>query len=333
MARVTIIQQVYNSRKYIPVVYDAIMAQTFKDIAIIAQIVSDDGGCKEYIQEHYPQVKILEPGYNIGFARGHNEIFATTDTEIFQLVNPDLILAPTFVEEMVKAFDADAKLGAASGKILRYDFQNNHPLSDFDTTGVIVSKSGGGRDRGQHEQDHGQYDDQITIMGPSGAAAFYRKVALESVKYSRADGRSEYFDEDFHSYWEDVDLAWRLINAGWHSRFVPRAIAYHGRVAGSSPGGYKKVFAFIKHHKAIPARIRQLNYKNHIYMFIKNSPRWYWQFFVREFFYHIYVLLFEPTTFKVWPEFFRNLKTIFAKRRFIQQNRQISLTEAEKILR
>ena len=67
-------------------------------------------------------------------------------------------------------------------------------------------------------------------------------------------------------------------------------------------------------------------------MFIKNSPRLYWQFFAREFFYQIYVLLFEPSTLKVLPEFFRHLKTMLAKRRFIQQHRQISLAEAEKIL-
>lgn len=331
MPRVTLVQQVYKSRRYIPLVYDAIVNQTFKDLQIIAQIVDDDGGCQEYIREHYPQVKILEPGYNIGFARGHNEIFAETDTEIFQLVNPDLILQPTYVEEIVKVFN-NPRLGSASGKLLHYDFVKNQPTKIIDATGVVVSRSGRGRARGQHEQDKGQYDTNNQIIGPDGAAATFRHSALESVKYRRPDGRYEYFDEDMHSYWEDVDLSWRIINTGWQTRFVPTAVAYHGRVAASSPGGYKKVFAFIKHHKQIPERIRQLNYKNHIYMFIKNSPRWYWQFFAREFFYHIYVLLVEPSTLKVLPEFLRGLRSMFVKRRFIKKQRQISLAEAEKLL-
>jgi len=331
MPKVILIQQVYNSRRYVPQVYGAIAAQTFKDMEIVAQIVSDDGGCKEYIERHYPQVKILEPGYNIGFARGHNEIFASTDAEIYQLVNPDLILTPTFVEEIVRAF-ADPKVGSVAGKLLRYDFSANKATNTIDATGVTISRSGGGRARGQHQEDRGQFDGDNRIIGPDGAAAAYRKAALQSVKYRRPDGRYEYFDEDMHSYWEDVDLSWRIVNAGWQTRFAPRAVAYHGRVAASSPGGYGKIFAFIKHHKAIPARIRQLNYKNHIYMFIKNAPRWYWQFFARELFYHIYVLLVEPGTFKVWPEFWRGLKLMFAKRKFIQSQRKISVEQAEQLL-
>jgi GT2 family glycosyltransferase len=331
MARVAIIQQVYNSRRFIPQVYDAMVAQTYPDVQIIAQIVADDGGCEEYIRQHYPEITILKPGYNIGFARGHNEIFAATDADIFQLVNPDLILAPTFVEQVVKAFD-DAAIGSVSGKLLRYDFINNHPTNIIDATGVVISKSGRGAARGQHQEDKGQFDGDNKIIGPDGAAGAYRKTALETVKYLRSDGRYEYFDEDFHSYWEDVDLAWRLANAGWHTKFVPQALAYHGRTAASSPGGYKKVLSFIQHHKKIPDRIRQLNYKNHVYMFVKNSPRWYPQFFVREFFYNIFVLLAEPSTFKVWPEFLRGLKLMFAKRKFIQKERKITNAQAERLL-
>ena len=54
----------------------------------------------------------------------------------------------------------------------------------------------------------------------------------------------EYFDEDFHSYWEDVDLSWRMSNAGWKNIFVPSAIGYHGRGAGSSEKGYADVVRF-----------------------------------------------------------------------------------------
>jgi GT2 family glycosyltransferase len=331
LPRVTLIQQVYKSRRFIPLVYDALVSQTYKDLQIISQVVVDDGGCKEYIQEHYPQIRTLEPGYNIGFSRGHNEIFSSVDTEIFQLVNPDLILKPNYVEEIVKVF-TNPRLGSAAGKLLRYDFANNRPTRVIDATGVVVAKSGRGIARGQQQEDYGQFDLDQRILGPDGAAASYRQSALESVKYKRPDGRYEYFDEDMHSYWEDVDLAWRIRNAGWETRFVPLAVAYHGRVAGSSKGGYKKIGAFIKHHKAIPENIRKLNYKNHIYLFIKNSPRWYLKFFVRELFYQIYVLLIEPSTLKAVPEFFRGLPAMFRKRRYIRQHRKISLQQAEKLL-
>jgi GT2 family glycosyltransferase len=329
--KVALIQVVYNTRKFIPIVFPKVFEQTFKDFEFYAVIAGNDGGSKEYIQEHFPEVKIIDPGYNIGFSRGHNELFASIDADFFQLINPDLIVTPNFVEEMLKPFD-DEKVGAVSGKILRYDFENNRPTQQIDTTGVVIAKSGRGRDRGQHEIDTGQYDTQRDLIAVSGAAAIYRKTALEDVKFTRQDGRTEYFDEDFHSYWEDVDLSWRMINRGWQIQYQPEAVAYHGRAASASPGGYKKVFAFIKHHRAIPARIRQLGYKNHIFLFLKNSPRWYVKFFVREFFYHIYVLVFEISTYKVLPTFFAQLPEMLRKRQVIKQQRKVSVAEMEKLL-
>ena len=97
--------------------------------------------------------------------------------------------------------------------------------------------------------------------------------------------------------------------------FVPEAVAFHGRGAGSSPGGYKKFLSFIKFHKQLNSRIRQLNYKNHIWMYIKNSPWFYPQFFVREFFMFLYILLFEPGTLKVVPEMLRQIPRMWRKRR------------------
>jgi GT2 family glycosyltransferase len=152
---------------------------------------------------------------------------------------------------------------------LRYDFEKNEPTNQIDTTGVVIARSGRGRDRGQHEIDQGQYDNQTDIIAVSGAAAMYRKSALEEVKYKRDDGRTEYFDEDFFMYWEDIDLSWRMINAGWKIKYNPKALAYHGRTAASSPKGYKRVWAFIQHHRKIPSQILKWNYKNHIFMFIK----------------------------------------------------------------
>jgi GT2 family glycosyltransferase len=331
MPKVALIQVVYQTRRFIPIVFPEVFKQTYKDLDFYAVIAGNDGNSKEYIQEHFPQVKIIDPGYNIGFSRGHNELFATVDAEFFQLINPDLVITPTFVEEMLKPFE-DPKVGAVSGKILQYDFAKNEPINKIDTTGVIMARSGRGRDRGQHEVDQGQYDNLTDIFAASGAAVMYRSKALESVKYKRDDGRYEYFDEDFFMYWEEIDLGWRLLNEGWKAKYNPHAVAYHGRTAASSPGGYKRVWAFIKHHRQLSPRILQWNYKNHIFMFLKNTQRWYWQFFAREFFYHCYVLVWETKTFKVWPEMFRLLPSIWKKRKYIQQHKKVSANEIERLL-
>ena len=325
MNKVTIVQVVYNNKKFIEPVFSAIFNQTFKDFNVVAVISGNEDGGKELLMQKFPQVEVIDPGYNIGFAAGHNLVFEKYKSEFFQLVNPDLILEKDYIEEMLKAFD-DLKAGAATGKLLQWDTRGTlqgHPTGApcIDTTGVTIAKSGRARDRGQHEVDRGQYDGLVNVQAVSGAGPMFRRAALESVRTPPLNkgrlGGVEYFDEDFHSYWEDVDLSWRMANAGWKNIFVPSAIGYHGRGAGSSKGGYANVIGFIKHHKQLSPRIKQLNYKNHILMYIKNSPYLYPQFFIREFFMLGYILLFEISTLTVLPEMLRLLPKVWRKRKTV----------------
>jgi GT2 family glycosyltransferase len=319
MSKVTIVQVIYNNRRFIEPVFGAIFNQTYKDFNVVAVISGNDDKGKELLMEKFPQVEIIDPGYNIGFAAGHNLVFAKYQSEFFQLVNPDLIMEPDYIEQMLKAF-ANPKVGAATGKLLKCDFSRvgeglkPSPTKIIDSTGVTISKSGRARDRGQHEVDRGQYDKDTSIQAVSAAGAMFRRSALQATSYNL-----QAFDEDFHSYWEDVDLTWRMSNAGWKNVFVPAAVGYHGRGAGSSEKGYADVIGFIRHHKNLPARVRKLNYQNHIFMYLKNSPYFYPQFFAREFFMLCYIIFFEITTLSVIPNFLKLLPKMWNKRKEIQK--------------
>ena len=70
----------------------------------------------------------------------------------------------------------------------------------------------------------GKFEEEGYVFGVSGAAAFYRRNMLESLKVD-----SEYFDSDFGYFYEDLDIAWRAENSGWKGYYIPRAIAYHLR--------------------------------------------------------------------------------------------------------
>jgi GT2 family glycosyltransferase len=326
MPKVAVIQVVYNSRRFIEPVFTSVFNQTFKNFKFFAVISGNDDGSKELIAAKFPEVEIIDPGYNIGFAKGHNLIFKQPGFEYFQLVNPDLVLAPDYIEKMLQAF-SDPKVGAATGKLYKIPndkFQTTNSIRDYlsisnrilDTTGVVIAKSGSARDRGQHETDSGQFDHKPAVQAVSAAGAMYKKEALRTVGYPVSSDHTEFFDEDFHSYWEDVDLAWRMTNAGWECRFVPQAIGFHGRTAGSSKNGYKNVLAYVKFHKTLSPQIRRLNYRNHILMYVKNSQWFYPQFFIREFFMLGYILLFEISTLKVLPEIFRLLPKMWKKRKF-----------------
>ncbi|MBX4187462.1 MAG: glycosyltransferase family 2 protein [Candidatus Doudnabacteria bacterium] len=308
--KVSIITLPFRKTHLIQPVYDAIFGQTHQDIEVIAVINDSADGSKEILQKNYPQVKIVEAGRNIFFAKGINLGIRNSTGEFIQLVNDDLILEPSYVEELLKAF-GDPKVAAATGKVLRYDFTQHQKLNLIDTTGLVWSPSGRVRDRGQLQEDHGQFDHQTEIWGVSGAASMYRRSALEKVKF-----QGEFFDEDFVMYWEDADMSWRLNNSMYVHRYVPRAVAYHGRTAGQAKGGYLHLWEFIKHHQKFNPQILKWNYKNHILMYIKNAKHlWHPAFLLRELAMLAYVIVFETATLAVVPEIFRQLPRIWTKRK------------------
>ena len=232
--KVSVILVIYEGKKYIKPAFDAVFKQTHQDLEVIAVINKSTDGAKEEIQNNYPQVKIIDPGENLFFAKGNNVGIAAASGEYIQLVNQDVILEPNYVQEILKVF-SDSQVAAATGKILRYDFQSNKKTNIVDTLGIVMNRSGRARDIGQLQEDHGQFEKAAQVFGVSGAVPMYRKSALEKVKYpvlpapvrssdrtpspARGEGQFEenhfeYFDEDFGSYWEDSDLFFRL-NTAW----------------------------------------------------------------------------------------------------------------------
>jgi len=306
--KVSVIFVIYEAKKYIKPAFDSVLAQTHKDLEVIAVINKSTDGSREEIALNYPSVKIIEPSENLYFAKGNNVAIHAASGEYIQLVNQDVILEPNYIEQMLIAFN-DPQVAAVTGKILRYDFDNNQKTSIVDTLGISLSNSGRARDIGQLQEDRGQFENPQTVFGVSGAVPMYRKSALEAVRYNQ-----EYFDEDFGSYWEDADLSWRLNNAGFKNVYAPKAVAYHGRTAGQSKGGYLHLLKFIKHHSKLSKQVLQWNYKNHILMYLKNTNFIHPSFVLREIVMFGYILIFETSTLKVLPELFRQIPIILKKR-------------------
>lgn len=306
--KVSVIILPFRRTGLIKPVFDAIFAQTHKDLEVIAVLNDSQDGSKEVLQSEFPLVKVVDAGKNLYFTGGNNLGIRESSGEFIQLVNDDLILEPTYIEEILKAF-LNPKVASATGKILRYDFTKHEKTDVIDTVGIVLSKSGRARDIGQLQKDLGQFDQEMEVFGGSGAAVMYRKSALEQVKYQQ-----EYLDEDFVMYWEDVDMAWRLQNKGYTAKYMPKAIAYHGRTAGQSKGGYLHLLKFIKHHSKMSRQVLRWNYKNHILMYLKNTKYIHPLFVLREIFMFGYILVFETPTLKVLPELFAQIPKIWKKR-------------------
>lgn len=316
---------IYNNKEFLPNVIQNLYLQTFKDFQVMAVICGNQDGSKEYLESHYPQIKILDPKKNLGFAGGHNLAFGYSDSELVFLLNPDLVMEENYLELLVKAFE-DQRIASVTGKLFQIDMSGMYKKDTLDSTGIVIYSSGRARDRGQHEQDLKQYDSHRYLPAVSGAGPMYRRSALMSLKQEQG----EIFDTDFFMYWEDVDLGLRLLHLGYLNYFVPEALAFHGRGTGASKGGVKKIGNFLKHRETISLFTRKLNFQNHLFLIIKNYPSISFSLILREFAVFMYVLLLETKTLLVVPELISKLPQMFQKRQSILSKSKLSSKEFSK---
>lgn len=309
----------YNHRQIIGKAISSVLEQSYRDFEFFYMDNASSDGSLKYVKANFPDVKIIANEKNLGYAGGHNLFFLQSKSELVMVLNPDVILDKNFLENALKGFD-DPQVAAVTGKMLQPG------LNILDGTGIEVSRSRRAKERGQNEEDKGQYDDKPDVFGVSGTAAIYRREALEKVRMPRpvaTKGSFEYFDEDFFAYFEDFDLSWRLRHAGYKCWYVPSAILYHSRAAGSSQGGYKKILSFISHHKKLPLKVKRWNWKNHLFCIVKNDfGLEFWKdlpfIFVREAAMFIFILIFETRTLGVLPEFFKDFFKMIRKRQYIK---------------
>jgi GT2 family glycosyltransferase len=310
----------------------AALRQIFKNVTVTVT----ENGSRDSIKEQlllefgdHSRFRYKENPANLGFAGAHNSFFAQSDADFVMPLNPDAIITPTYVAELVRAFE-DAKLGAATGKMVKFE-----TLPDgsriLDGTGIVLSRARRGRERGQLEADRKQFDTQRQVFGVSGTAPLYRKSALESVRLYQ----QEYFDEDFFAYWEDLDLSWRLRLAGYECAYVPEAVVYHSRVAGQSQYGYKRPWEFVKHHKQFSSQIREWNWRNQLFVIVKNDFGWsFWRdslfILARQGSMLCYIVLFEPELLTTVSKMLHLFPRMMEKRRLIQQKRAIGSSEISK---
>lgn len=350
MNKVSIQIVTWNSLRFLPDCLESIFNQTFRDFSVlIIDNNSSDHGV-DYVEKNWPQVKVLKNSRNYGFARAHNQGLASTNSEYVLVMNPDVILEPEFLTEIMTAADKKKRAASLAPKLLKIKFHHidhcDHTTPEqqgsgaminpdwcviktnmIDSAGLVIKKTRRFVDRGEGEKDEGQYDQQTDVFGASGACVLYRRKSLVDVKMRDWGRREEYFDEDFFAYQEDIDLAWRFKWRGWQALYVPSAVAYHVRQISAT------------HRWQKSGLVNFLSYRNHLWLLLKNEALAnFCQNFFYIFFYQIikmfYLLFTQPSILlrgelAFWSKFFWMLK----KRGQIMRRRRLSSVKIREYIR
>lgn len=234
----------WNGLKFLSPCIGSLLNQTYKTYKIIIVDNGSEDGSVAFLKQNYPQADIIELSHNTGFATGNNIGFRYAEKKYnpnyFIAINNDTISDKNLIEEMVKAAQ-DQKVGMVAAKIV---LQDNPTLLDSAGHGVLRSGLIYSRGRMQNES---LFSENCFVFGPCGGAALYTKEFFKDVGM---------FDDDFFAYYEDADLSWRGILAGWLCAYNPKAIIYH-KLHGTSNRKYKFLV---------------LSERNRLLIIIKNYP-------------------------------------------------------------
>jgi GT2 family glycosyltransferase len=179
-------------------------------------IVADDGstdGTAEWILDAHPEVQVVRLARNLGFCGAANAGIAAARGEFIQLLNNDTEVTPGWIEAGLEPFSDPAVGSVAPLVLVRSDPSRVDSAGDGYALVGWPSKRGHGQPATRWE--HRRPD---TVFGASGSSAFYRASALARVGA---------YDPTFGSFYEDVDLAFRLRWAGYRCVFTPRCRVLH----------------------------------------------------------------------------------------------------------
>jgi GT2 family glycosyltransferase len=203
----------HNGEGHLPIVLNALRAQTFGDFETI---VVDDASHDDsvlLVESDFPQVRLIVNRTNVGFAVTCNIGADAANGRYIVMLNSDTEPDPQWLEALALACVQNPQAAAVASKMLLFDRR-----TVLHTTGDLMGRNGLARNRGAWARDNGQFDAQRAIFSACGGASAYRRDIWQALGG---------FDEHFWMYLEDVDYGFRAQLAGFGSVYAPDARVYH----------------------------------------------------------------------------------------------------------
>jgi hypothetical protein len=230
----------WNDFKVIQDCLKSIYAQTAPlDFEVI---VSDNGSTDAsiaFIKEHFPQVRVIENGANLGYAKGNNAGIRAARGEYVLILNPDTILHPRSLEKLVACADQHLEAGAFGCRVLNPDGSDQGPARPLPSVRAYLISALYLRSMGRFFESFAS-DKYLDWDGRSEREIGFQSgccVMLRRDLLNQLNG----FDERFFYHFEEADLCFRVWKAGRPILFCPDAEITH--LGGQSVGRFPIRFA------------------------------------------------------------------------------------------
>jgi GT2 family glycosyltransferase len=224
--KLSIVILCWNDLKVIPDCLRSIYATTRSTEFEV--IVSDNGstdGSIQFIREKYPQVRILENGRNLRFAKANNVGIGACKGEYILILNPDTIIHEGTLDAMTMFADRHPECGAFGCRVLNADGSYQESARPFVAprrewiTALYLRPLG----------YLGSWFWSDTYFGWRGDTERQVDWVTGCFIYARAEllRRIGGFDQQFFYYYEDMDLCRQIWKSGRTIIYTPAVSITH----------------------------------------------------------------------------------------------------------
>lgn len=215
---------------------------------IVSDNASDDGS-PDMVRQKFPWVKLIE-GANEGFSKGNNRAKDLVEGEMVLFLNPDTVVKKDVFFKTARYLREHKDVGAVTCKLvlpsgeMDKDTRRSYPTPWVSLTHLVLKL-----DRvlpksplfGRYWYGYIPEDATHSVDAIQGAFFLTYKKILDKIGW---------FDEGYFFDGEDIDLSWRVKEAGYRLVYFPEVEVIH--VKGVTKGKSKKW----KHKVPLKQRIK-----------------------------------------------------------------------------
>ena len=200
-------------------------------------------GSAQLIREKFPKLSFIENTENVGFSKANNQAIRLAKGEYILLLNPDTVVEESTFRKIIAFMDSHPDAGGLGVKMI--DGKGNFlPESKrgLPTPEVAFYKMFGISKLFPHSKRFGRYhlsylnENEVHCVDVlAGAFMLLRKETLD---------KTGLLDETFFMYGEDIDLSYRITQAGYKNYYFPETTIIHYKGESTKKGSlnYVKVF-------------------------------------------------------------------------------------------
>ncbi|OMP31103.1 glycosyltransferase family 2 protein [Mangrovimonas sp. DI 80] len=208
----------YNVRYFLELCLRSVVEAT-KDIEseiIVVDNHSADDSC-EMVKTMFPEVILIENKDNVGFSKGNNQAVRNAKGEYLCILNPDTVLPEDVFVQLLAFADAKEKVGIVGCRLVD---GTGHFLPESKRnipTPYVSLKKVTGFTKEYYANQLGEFEvGKIPVF----VGAF---MLIKRAVYNEVQG----FDEDYFMYGEDVDLSYKVLEAGYDNYYNGTITAIH----------------------------------------------------------------------------------------------------------